>query len=81
MDHLYRKDNHHLLTFLMMYAYSENYILALSHDEVVHGKKSLLDKMFGSYQEKFSSLRAFYAFMMALPGKKLLLWAVSLGNL
>ena len=72
MDSYFRQPNHNLLTFLMYYAYSENYILPLSHDEVVHGKKSLVDKMYGSYEEKFSSYRALIAYYLALPGKKLM---------
>ncbi len=71
-DPLFRKGNHNKLTFPMMYAFAENYILALSHDEVVHGKRSLIDKMWGTYEEKFAQLRLLYAFMYAHPGKKLL---------
>jgi 1,4-alpha-glucan branching enzyme len=71
-DPVYRQYHHHQMTFGLHYAWSENYILPISHDEVVHGKGSMLGKMPGGEWERFANLRAYYAFMWAHPGKKLL---------
>ncbi|MDE0852166.1 1,4-alpha-glucan branching enzyme, partial [Yoonia sp.] len=71
-DPIYRQHDHHLMTFPIDWAFTENFILPISHDEVVHGKGSMIEKMPGTEWEKFANLRAYYAFMWTQPGKKLL---------
>ena len=79
-DPIYKSYDHHKITFQMSYIYSEQYILPLSHDEVVHGKKSLLDKMSGDEWQRFASLRLLYSYYMVHPGKKLLFMGSEFGQ-
>jgi 1,4-alpha-glucan branching enzyme len=80
VDPIFRRYHHHNLTFSLLYAFTENFVLVLSHDEVVHGKRALLAKMPGDYWQQFANMRALFAFLYAHPGKKMLFMGAELGQ-